>query len=118
VDNITVFCIRLLDRNPGCSTFGLAEDYSRGQMKQADLLDDSVTRKGKNNLSTIERDNQISEVIGLKPSMVYKIRRGERFPSFKTMLKIEEVTNWSVHEQVLARKEGSYATKFENAIAS
>lgn len=58
----------------------------------------------------------VMETIGIRPSMIYKIKQGNRYPSFKVMQRIAEEYNWSVNEQVTARAEGSYAKKFGSII--
>lgn len=64
------------------------------------------------------REQQLANVIGLKPSMIYKIKKGDRHPSFKAMENIEKALNWSVVDQVSSRKKGKYHVDFEKAIAS
>ena len=60
-------------------------------------------------------DKTIAEIIELKPSMVYKIRKGHRYPSFNSMLRIEKELSWNVQEQTEARRIGDYHEKFEDA---
>jgi hypothetical protein len=50
--------------------------------------------------------------------MVYKIRRGERYPGFNTMKTIEQLTGWSINEQITARAEGHYSKAFTEVFAS
>lgn len=65
-----------------------------------------------------ETDKRIAEIIELRPSMVYKIRKGHRYPSFDAMIRIEKELNWNVQEQSEARRLGSYHEKFEAAAIS
>lgn len=66
----------------------------------------------------MSNDEKLDTVIGLKPSMIYKIKRGDRHPSFKAMANIEKALNWSISDQVSSRKKGSYHVDFEKALAS
>jgi ribosome-binding protein aMBF1 (putative translation factor) len=63
-------------------------------------------------------DDNIAPRIKLAPSMVYKIRRGERYPGFNTMKTIEQLTGWSINEQITARAEGHYSKAFTEVFAS
>jgi ribosome-binding protein aMBF1 (putative translation factor) len=60
------------------------------------------------------RNAEIAKAIGTQPSMVYKIKSGKRFPSFKIMLNIEKRFGWSVNEQIAARREGVYHDDFDD----
>ena len=62
------------------------------------------------------KEKQLIHKIGLKESMVYKMKKGHRYPSFATMAKIEEVLSWSIKDQVESRKAGSYHVDFEKAL--
>jgi ribosome-binding protein aMBF1 (putative translation factor) len=64
------------------------------------------------------KNSSIAEMIGVKASMVYKIKRGDRLPGFKTMIKIEQTTKWSINEQIQARRQGNYAKKFTEVVSS
>jgi ribosome-binding protein aMBF1 (putative translation factor) len=66
----------------------------------------------------VTKEERIATVIGLKPSMIYKIKRGDRHPSFKAMANIEKALNWPIADQVSSRKKGNYHVDFEKAIAS
>ena len=64
------------------------------------------------------KEKQLISQIGLKESMVYKMKKGHRYPSFATMAKIEKVLNWSIKDQVESRKVGNYHVDFEKALIS
>jgi ribosome-binding protein aMBF1 (putative translation factor) len=63
----------------------------------------------------IKKDVELSETVGLKPSMIYKIRKGQRHPSVRSMIELEKQLNWSLNEQIMARKNGSYKEEFFTA---
>lgn len=63
-------------------------------------------------------DNKISDLVDISPSMVYKVRKSQRIPGFKMMLKIEQITNWSINDQATARRNGLYGLAFETAFTN
>lgn len=58
-------------------------------------------------------NEQIARDLRISDSMVSRLRSGDRFPSFETMLVIAGRYNWPVSEQVAARANGVYAKSFE-----
>ncbi len=58
------------------------------------------------------QDAELSKTIGLTSSMIYKIRKGERHPSVRAMIEIENKLGWSLNEQIMARKAGKYHEAF------
>lgn len=60
----------------------------------------------------IKKDIELSETLNIKPSMIYKIRKGQRHPSVRSMIEIEQKLNWSLNEQIMARKAGIYNEAF------
>lgn len=63
----------------------------------------------------IKKDIELAPTVGLKPSMIYKIRKGQRHPSVRSMIEIEKQLNWSLNEQIMARKNGTYKEEFVTA---
>jgi ribosome-binding protein aMBF1 (putative translation factor) len=63
----------------------------------------------------IKKDLELAPTVGLKPSMIYKIRKGQRHPSVRSMIEIEKQLNWSLNEQIMARKNGTYKEEFVTA---
>lgn len=60
----------------------------------------------------IKKDVELAETLNIKPSMIYKIRKGQRHPSVRSMIEIEQKLNWSLNEQIMARKAGIYNEAF------
>lgn len=54
----------------------------------------------------------VADELGLTVATVSRIRTGTRLPSLEVMQKIVRLTDWSLHDQAIARDRGVYAAVF------
>lgn len=62
-------------------------------------------------------NTELGGLLDLSHVQVHRIRNGTRQPSIEAMVRIEEVLDWAVSDQVHARTSGRYAEGFEAAVS-
>lgn len=58
---------------------------------------------------------KLGDMLGLSHASVSRIRSGDRLPSLTVMMEIAKLTKWSLDDQAIAREDGTYAEKFDDA---
>lgn len=62
-------------------------------------------------------NQELATKLGLDHSTVSKYRNGTRTPSIETLIKVDQVLNWPIEEQITALVHEVYAPYLEERIA-